>query len=433
MSCRIVKEHNIITTRKIIKLLPTQYRVMASKKREVLYSGGYGSGKSLLGCWAALRDASLPNNRVLIVRKTLASLRKSTLNTLKSILPQGSYEFNKTEGIITFHNKSEIYLMGCDNEERIKSTEFGFVFIDEGSELNEEEYSVIKYRNRLKAGSRRIIICTNPSNQDHFLYKRFYGDVKGKEQRESFTASSLDNIFLPQDYVQELNTLEGVRKDRCVNGLWINFDNMIFDMFDRNVHTKKLDPAAQYEDFVIGIDYGYSHYTGIVVCGINNKKITVVDEFYKNHILVREIVEAVKVFGKKYPNATYVYDPSAASMGAELENLDLHVLKANNDVAGGIDRIRDRLKIVDYEPDLMIGDNCVNLIREMENYSYVKGTEKPVKLGDDLVDPLRYCTNFVDDVKGSYIFPTFLDEEEYAEKNDGWEEVNGIGTHGGFR
>jgi PBSX family phage terminase large subunit len=386
----------------------------------------------------ALRDASFPNNRVLIVRKTLASLRKSTLNTLLSILPHRSYEFNKSEGIIKLHNGSEIYLMGCDMEERIKSTEFGCAFIDEGSELTEEEYSVVKFRVRLQAGSRRVYICTNPSSQDHFLYKRFYMDSEQKplpvnnriclnKNRMAITASSLENPYLPKDYIEELNTLEGARRERCVNGLWVNMDNMIFDAFDRNIHVKDIEITKeayeQYDEFVVSIDYGYSHFTGVSVIGLKSNKAYVIDEYYKNRVLLRDIVAQIKEFGKKYPDATYVYDPSAAGLGAELENLDLHVIPGNHDVKAGIDRIRNRLRVLEDGPDLIINSKCNNLIREMENYSYVSGTERPVKVGDDMVDSLRYAINYIDDTKASYIYPQFIeevaDEEEEVFINTG--------------
>ena len=379
----------------------------------------HNSGKSIVGSWFALRETSIPNNRVLVLRKTVASLKKSTLNTLLSILPDNSYQFNKTESVIKFYNGSEIYLMAGEDPERIKSTEFGGAFIDEASELTEEEYQVIKYRIRLKHGSRRILLTTNPSSQSHWLYKRFYEEQN--KYREAFTASSSENRFLPKDYLQELNGLQGARFDRCVNGLWVNMDSMVFDTFDRKIHVKHIEDCG-YEDYVIAIDYGYNHYTGILVVGLSGNRMFAIEEYYQNHKLVREIIEAVKELGKKYPNATYVYDPSAAGMGAELENLDLRVLKANNDVAQGIDRIRNRLKVTDYGCDLVISDKCVNLIREMENYQYVSGTEKPVKKNDDLVDPLRYATNYVDDMKNSYIFPKFMgidkEEEEWVDLFD---------------
>jgi len=344
----------------------------------------HNSGKTLILLYAAIRDAIIPNNRVLILRKTLTSLKKSTLNTLISgenpVLPNGSYTYNKSEGIIKLNNGGEIYLMGLDDAERIKSTEFGLICIDEASELSLEEFQIVKYRCRLGVGSRRMYLATNPSSQDHWLYKRFY--LENNERREAISASSLENTYLPEDYIEEFKSLEGARYKRCVEGSWVNLDNQIFDTFDRQVHVRNIK-KQKYEEYIVGIDYGYTHYTGMVVIGKTGTQLHVIEEFYKNKLLIRDIMEKVKYYQKLY-NPTFIYDPSAAGLGAELENINLTCQKANNDVEMGIDRIRNKLKLINGNSELVISCNCPNLIREMENYQYKQGTEKPVKVNDDV-------------------------------------------------
>lgn len=44
----------------------------------------------------------------------------------------------------------------------------------------------------------------------------------------------------------------------------------------------------------------------------------------------------------------------------------------------------------------------------MENYQYQAGTEKPVKVGDDLVDPLRYVISYIDDNEITYSKPIII-------------------------
>ena len=65
-----------------ITLFPKQSQFLYSNKKEVMFSGGYGSSKSYALCLALLKHAQVKGARCLLLRKTLTSLKKSTLDTL---------------------------------------------------------------------------------------------------------------------------------------------------------------------------------------------------------------------------------------------------------------------------------------------------------------------------------------------------------------
>jgi len=402
-------------------LLPSQRKFVYSTKKHVLYSGGFGSGKSHSLCMAMLDQITIPNNVVLLIRKTLVSLKKSTLINLiggsHPILPPGSYHYNKTDGVIKIKDfngtiKGTIYLCGMDDPSRIRSFNLGAAYVDEVTEFTKEEFEEIGWRLRLEYGSRQLFCCGNPAGQNHFLYKHFF--LENNQNREVITASSLENKYLPSDYLDELKTMEGNQYKRYVEGQWVVLDDVIFDTFDRNVHVKRLPNVTYFEEYFVGVDYGYTHNTGMLVVGKIGDRLTVIDEFYKNKLLLRDIVDKASEWNDKYAKPIFIYDPSAAGLGAELQNIELNIVKANNDVDSGIDRIRNKLRIRNDIPDLIISDFCVNTIKELENYQYQPGTEKPVKIGDDLCDCLRYICNYIDDQKAdhSHAFAMDLDSEQ---------------------
>jgi len=403
------------------KLLPSQSKFVNSKKKHVLYSGGFGSGKSQALCMAMLKQITIPNNQILLIRKTLSSLKKSTMinliGSLRPVLPLGSYKFNKSEGIIKMNGGATIYCLGMDDGGmKIRSMNLGAIYIDEVTEFTQDEFNELSWRLRLDIGSRQIFCCGNPAGQNHFLYKHFF--LEDNINREVVTASSIENSYLPKDYIDELKTMEGSQYKRFVEGLWITLDDVIFDTFDRNKHVKKISPKISFEEYFIGIDYGYSNPTGIIVVGKNGDRLSVIDEFYKKKCLMRDILEQSVRFSQEYPNAAIIYDPSAAGLGGELENAGLSPIKANNDVASGIDRIRNKLRIRNDSSDILISDRCTNLITEMENYQYIKGTEKPVKVNDHLIDPLRYVCSYVDDQKVEYTRPIIMTEDDITDDSD---------------
>jgi len=402
-------------------LLPGQKKFVLSRKKQVFYSGGFGSGKSQALCYAMLRQITVPNNQVLLIRKTLTSLKKSTLVNLiganNPVLPQGSYVYNKGEGTIQVNNGALIYTCGLEDPMRIRSMNLGAIYVDELTEFTEEEFKELTYRLRLDLGSRQIFAVGNPAGQNHWAYKHFF--LEDDNDREVIIASSLENSYLPADYLKELSKMDGPRYKRYVEGLWVALDDVIFDSFDRDIHVQKFNVRGAFDEYFFGIDYGYANETGIVVVGKNGDRLHVIEEVYQKKMLMRHIVEKVQLLMERYPEPTILYDPSAAGLGAELENRGISANRANNDVAAGIDRIRNKLLVRNDMPDLIISDKCINLIKEIENYQYVAGTEKPKKEHDHLIDPLRYVCNYVDDNRAESTAPGFYaGTEDYGGDED---------------
>jgi len=415
----------------VYKLLTTQTRFVNSKKKHVFYSGGMGSGKSRALCYALVKQAVIPGNTVLLCRKTLVSLKKSTLMTLiggdEPVLPSGSYTYNRSDSIIKLNGGGQVFCCGLEDPMRIRSFNLGAAFVDEVTELTENEYKEISYRLRLPAGSRQLFSAGNPSGQNHWAYKYWFLD--NNKPREVITASSLENHYLPSDYVEELNSMDENIRKRLRDGLWIDIEGIIFGEFDRKTHVRRLPELTQYDECYVGVDFGYKNPTALVTVGVSGGRLEVPYEWYKAKCLLREIVAEAKKINERFHPTAFVYDPSAASLGAELENGGLTVIKANNDVAGGIELVRNRLRVRDGQPELFIDDRCTNLIREIENYAYQQGTEKPLKINDHGVDALRYVCAQVCENTGVYIHPTFPDDE--PDKPDAeveWIEMEELGV-----
>ena len=83
---------------------------------EVLYGGGAGSGKSILGSWWILKSCiKYPGTRWVIGRSKLKTLKETTLKSLQEIMKMcgvttNYYKYNQTSGTILFNNESEILL-----------------------------------------------------------------------------------------------------------------------------------------------------------------------------------------------------------------------------------------------------------------------------------------------------------------------------------
>lgn len=400
-----------------ITLLPKQLQFIRSQAKEILYSGGIGSGKSRILCYAAFREACKQHNEVLLIRKTLVSLKKSTLISLiggaDPVIPHGCYTQNKGENTIEINGGGTIYLMGMDEPTRIRSMNLGCVCVDEAIEFTEDEFLELTYRLRNQYGSRQLYLATNPGNPspDSWLYRRFF--LEKSDKREVITATSFENHYLPKDFFDSFDGLDEQRKKRMLEGQWVAYDNLVFPLFNRNQHTKDI-PLKGYESYLLSLDWGQTHPMAMLLSGVTNGKIHVIAEYCEKDMLIDKIRSIVKSIHDKYDNLSILYDPSAKVLSNDLANIGIQLRKANNDVTVGLDRIRNRLA----NGSLVIHSSCENLIREMEGYQFKPGTEQVKKIGDDLCDCLRYITNEVDDIFGQHN-PIFVmgannqeDEEE---------------------
>lgn len=199
--------------------------MLGCRKPEVLLVGGAGSGKTMWLCYKALAVAAKYDGaRVLICRKTRASLTQSTLVTLeKKVMmgnvPGGAGRDNRTSYVLA--NGSEIVVGGLDNPDRIMSTEYDWIGLCEATEadLTDWEQLLTRLRNG-KVPYQQIVGDCNPGFQAHWLNKRFPAYGADTDTMARFFSKHADNPSLTPEYMAILNNLTGHRRARLLEGRW---------------------------------------------------------------------------------------------------------------------------------------------------------------------------------------------------------------------
>jgi len=350
-----------------------------------MYSGGFGSGKSTVLCWKAIQHASIPNNLVLLCRKSRAAMMQSTLRTLKELLIPGTYEIQESKSIININGGGQIYFTGFDDEYKIRSINAGCICVDEGIEITEDEYLTLISRVRnVSDNHRQLAIVTNPSGKNHYLWKRYFS---GSLNTEVIQASTLDNYHLPKDYIERLKTLPDVEYRRNVLGEWCSPENLCIYEFNRDKHVINCDD--KYDNYLISIDPGYTDPTALLLIGIKDKQYFVIDEFYASGCTNSDIIKFLDKY--KPLNPKLIIDPSSASFIAELATIKYNVEKANNSVDQGILTLNDCFK----NNKLFIDVKCKNLINSLELYAYKLNSEIPEHQYSHACDSLRYAQMYL--------------------------------------
>ena len=210
------------------KLTPKQIEFVNDRSPESLVSGGYRCGKTVGLCvklW--LLCMWFPGNGILLGRKTRADLEATTLPTLFTIFPEGTYRYKVGPGVIEFTNGSKIFVKGLDTDgggddtkkasQKIRGMTLGAAAIDQLEEVGQDIYLNISGRLSIKIPYRPIFSTTNPAT--YWAYDYFKDNPRvGTSLVET---GMLDNeANLPAGFIDQQMTKPRSYVERFVLGIW---------------------------------------------------------------------------------------------------------------------------------------------------------------------------------------------------------------------
>lgn len=245
----------------------TAVELMKYRGREVLLAGPAGTGKSR----AALEKLSfIAYNRPIrgaIVRKVRKSLTQAALVTFeKKVLPDPSgVRFWTEDQEYRYPNGAVIALAGLDDPEKIKSTEFDVIYVQEATELDQLDWELLvsRLRNGVLSYQQLIADC-NPADPYHWLKQRcdrgecLLLDTRHEDNPVLFDHGSGAWTEFGATYLTNLDTLTGYLHKRLRQGLWVAADGMFFTEWNPDLHI--VDPFIIPEHWPrwIGVDYGFA-------------------------------------------------------------------------------------------------------------------------------------------------------------------------------
>jgi phage terminase large subunit len=249
--------------------LPAQERFHRSEAKFRLYSGGFGSGKSLCGCREAIYTAlKFPGSFGMVGRLRFKDLENTTQRTfwqqLDSMgLRRKPYlvDFNQRTQIAKFGNGSEILFTGLDDEMKLRSAEYSWMYVDEGSEVPDDIYRTLLGRLRFKKPL-QLWVTTNPGASG-WIRRNFV--QQSRQGFEWFHAPTTENHHLPKDYLDSLLAdYPAVWRERYIQGSWSAFEGQVFTAADENIHL--IDDWSPTPEHLIyeGWDFGYRNPTAVV-------------------------------------------------------------------------------------------------------------------------------------------------------------------------
>ena len=413
-----------------------------SRASEILISGAAGTGKSR-GVLEKINLVCLLTRGVkcLILRRTARSLATSALRTwerdvVREAMRDGSVWFYggsaREPAQYRYSNGSAVVIGGLDDPMKVMSTEYDIAFIQECTEVSEDDWESVSIRLRNGAISfQQIIGDCNPGHPTHWLLERA---ATGKllhlvsQHEDNPRYFTIDGTPTAEgvDYIARLDSLTGVRYLRLRKNQWAAAEGVIFESFDAAIHViDRFDIPDDWER-VWGIDFGHTNPFVWQDWAIDEDgRAYLVREIYMSGRIVEDHARQILDLCTDGNGEWIVPRPSAIVCDHDAEDratferhIGMGTVPADKAVLPGIDAMEARLRVagdgrprmfffkdalIERDPLMVEQKKPTRTVEEIPAYIWApeppsadRKDQKPLKRNDHGCDTARYISVEID-------------------------------------
>jgi phage terminase large subunit len=381
----------------------------------ILITGGRGSGKSYNGATFIERltfektPVEKMVHQILYTRYTMISASMSVIpEFLEKVQDEGTSRFFKTTktDIVNKMTGSHIMFRGIKTSSgnqtaKLKSIHGITTFVcDEAEEwTSETDFDKIMLSIRQKGIQNRIIIIMNPTDSNHFIYKKYIEkthklvEIDGVQVQISTHPNVLhihttyfDNIDnLSPQFIQEVERMKVENPEKyahTVIGRWADVaEGAVF---------KKWGIVKEFprecKKVGIGQDWGYTNDPSASIrCGIVDNALYLDELDYRTGLLSADIIKTLRPWGLKV-----LADSADPRLIQEVHNGGIKIYpveKGPGSINAGIDKMQGM--------EIYITERSYNLLREFRKYVWAKDKEgnyinEPEDHDNHGIDAARY-------------------------------------------
>ena len=363
---------------RVIDLYPQQFRFVTTKANLTGFIAGIGAGKTYAGAVKATMLAK-PNTIGMIVAPTYRMLRDSTEYTFRDVAKDAIVDEIKTDATYIMRGGGRVIMRSAHEPDNLRGPNLNWVWIDEGGLTRKSTWDICLGRIRADGKFGNIYVTTTPKGKRNWVYE-------ASQTAEIYKATTFDNPHTSQEWKDILlSSYEGQFKRQELYADFVAFEGLVYPQFDASQHVKEMN-TRNYIGFGLGSDEGYTNPAAIAKIYFDgDDNYYIAEEYYKTGKLQSEIVEEhIRMAGGHNPEI--IADSSAAGLIAALRDAGLDVQPRTGSVLEGIKRMQELFA----QNKIIINPQCVNLIAELESYSWKDGKDEPVKEFDHLLDGTRY-------------------------------------------
>tara|TARA_R110000851_G_scaffold329568_1_gene501563 strand:+ start:375 stop:1577 length:1203 start_codon:yes stop_codon:yes gene_type:complete len=368
------------------------HRIRGLKQRCKVIQGGSSAGKTIAILAILIDKATSQNNlRVSVVGENMPMLKRGAMRDFINILKMTNRYFdehwNRSQNIYKFANGSYIEFFGADDDSKLRGARRDILYINECNNVRFESYTQLAIRT-----TTAIYLDYNP-------VKRFWvhQELIGFEGNDFIQLNYKDNEGLDASIIKEL---EAARKKAETSDYWKNWVAVYVDgklgSLEGVIYSNWkycVDDYSDAELVGVGLDFGFTNDpTAAIAVYKFNGKFVLEEIIFQTGLLNSDIARLLKQaaeirgWGKSY---LVVCDSSEPKSIAELKKSGLKavgVKKGKDSILYGIGLVQE------YE--FLVEKSSINLIKELESYSWVRKGGKTINVPEDknnhIMDAWRY-------------------------------------------
>lgn len=400
----------------MIKTHKVYYSIYANKdKFIILITGGRASGKShfvssfLERLTFEMTPVDKIVHQILYTRYTMVSANISIIPEFleKAELDGTQKYFRSTRSDVTNRmTGSTVMFRGLKTSSgnqtaKLKSIHGITTFVvDEAEEwVSEKEFETIMLSIRQKGIQNRIIIVMNPTDNNHWVYKRFIENTHKEVMYDGVPVqisthpnvlhihtTYLDNLEnLSQEFINEVEDMKANNPEKyahTVMGRWADVaEGAVF----KHIGVVKEFPKWC-KKVAIGLDFGYTNdVSAAMMCGMIDDNLYVDELFYRTSMLSSDLIKALHRYEMK------VFSDSAdPRLVQEIHNGGIKIYpveKGAGSIIAGIDKMKSL--------NIFVTERSYNLRKEFLNYVWDKDKDgnyinQPIDAWNHGIDATRY-------------------------------------------
>jgi phage terminase large subunit len=379
----------------------------------ILATGGRGSAKSFNISTFIERLSYEDGHKILYCRYTMSSAALSIIpEFIEKIELDGALGvFDVTQkDIVNKISGSAVMFRGIKTSSgnqtaNLKSIQGLTTFVcDEGEEwVSEDDFEKLVLSIRKKGIQNRVIIVMNPSDVNHFIYRKYIKnthkliDVDGVQVQISthpnvlhIHTTYLDNIeHLSRQFLNEIAEIKQANEKKyahVVIGKWADVvEGAVF---------KKWVVVESIPDYVtkrgLGLDFGFTNDpTAIIECATNDTDLYLNEICYKTHMSTSAIIAELNKFDLKV-----MAESADPRLVQDIANAGINIYPVNKGSVKGISSILAGLdKMQEYT--IHVTKNSYNILHEFRNYCWDKDKNGqfinvPIDKFNHAIDAVRY-------------------------------------------
>lgn len=376
-------------------LTPAQTTIAEDRHRFRVVVCGRKFGKTTLDA-EEIKGAAIYKDkaRVLYIAPTLGDARKLMWDRIRKEFGKTIVKENDTRLELQVRNNlggtSDIFLGSWQLVNNYRGDEFDFIL---GDEVQDYRKFWVGWQEAIRptlTPRRGTALFTGTSKGFNHLYDLYNVELTDSDYK-SFHYTTYDNPHIPIEEIEKAK--QELPDDRFAQEYLAEFrksEGLVFKEFKRELHIFN-EKIVGYTDKLAGVDWGHRNPAAVPTILYKDGAYYVTELLYKTGMTESDVADFVAAgrFNYVYP------DPESASGVEELKRRGVNVRQVNkgaDSIVHGIDRIRELF----LANRLFIHSSCLDLIAELESYSYPDArvdhnlNENPLDENNHAIDALRY-------------------------------------------